>query len=110
MVKTYTIKELRCPDCAKSLAVNLAKIEFIKEININYDRKEITIEGRRDLTEEEIKMILETVVSLSHCPRHNRHRLKRNNISPNSHYKLNQIKPNGDNVVDADYEVVDDDK
>ena len=45
MTKTFELKELKCPACSKALAENLAKIEYIKEININYDRKEITIEA-----------------------------------------------------------------
>lgn len=72
MQTTIKLKELKCPACTKSLAHNLQKIEYIKEVNINYDRKEITIEGNRDLTEAEIKMILDTVVSISHCPFHNK--------------------------------------
>lgn len=70
MQTTIKLKELKCPACTKSLAENLKKIDYIKQININYDLKEITIEGNRDLNEEEIKMILDTVVKLSHCPYH----------------------------------------
>lgn len=70
MQYTYKIKELKCPECASLLATNLQKIEYIKEININYDRKKISIEGRRNLSEEELKIILDTVVKLSKCPFH----------------------------------------
>lgn len=70
MQYTFKVKELKCPDCASLLATNLQKIEYIKEVNINYDRKKISIEGRRNLTEDEVKMILSTVVNLSKCPFH----------------------------------------
>lgn len=104
MTKTFELKELKCPACSKALAENLAKIEYIKEININYDRKEITIEGRRDLTENEIKMILDTVIDLSHCPEHNhiRRKLRRNKIEPNSRcIFINHVDDdNSDNVTD----------
>lgn len=70
MQKTIKLKELKCPACTKSLAKNLQRINYIKEVNINYDRKEITIEGCRDLTEEEINLILNIVIKISHCPYH----------------------------------------
>lgn len=77
MIKTYTLKELKCPECSKILALNLEKIDYIKEVNINYDRKELTIEARRDLTENEIKLILDTIINLSHCAKHNHLKLTR---------------------------------
>lgn len=70
MQYTYKIRELKCPECANLLVTNLQKIEYIKEININYDRKKISIEGRRNLSQEELKIILDTVVKLSKCPYH----------------------------------------
>lgn len=79
MQYTYKIKELKCPECASLLAINLQKIEYIKEININYDRKKISIEARRNLSEEELKIILDTVVKLSKCPNHEKNKISKKN-------------------------------
>lgn len=79
MQYTFKVKELKCPDCASLLAKNLQKIDYIKEVNINYDRKKISIEGRRNLTEEEVKVILSTVIKLSMCPFHQNGKVKRTN-------------------------------
>lgn len=86
MQYTYKIKELKCPECANLLATNLQKIEYIKEININYDRKKISIEGRRNLSEEELKIILDTVVKLSKCPYHEHNNKKVKNQKGDHHH------------------------
>lgn len=72
MQQRYTVKELKCPDCAAILVQNLQKIEYLKEININYDTKEILIEGIHNLSKNEVDKILKTVLSLSHCPHHDK--------------------------------------
>lgn len=70
MKTSYYIESINCPDCANCLVKNLHQIEYIKEEDINYDTKMVTIEGITDLTEKQIDLVLDTVARLSHCQKH----------------------------------------
>ncbi len=70
MKKIYELEELTCPQCAKSLANNLQKIDFIQEVHINYNTKQVEIISEKELSDSEVELVINTVKSLSRCKSH----------------------------------------
>ena len=70
MKKIYELEELSCPNCADILAKNLQKIDFIEEVHINYNTKQVEIISEKELTDNEVSLVINTVLSLSHCHKH----------------------------------------
>lgn len=70
MKKIYELEELNCPNCANILVKNLQKIDFIEEVHINYNTKQIEIISEKELTDSEASLVINTVQSLSHCHQH----------------------------------------
>ncbi len=70
MKKIYELEELSCPHCASVLASNLQKINFINEVHINYNTKQIEIISDKELTDSEVSLVINAVISLSKCKTH----------------------------------------
>lgn len=70
MKKIYELEELTCPHCASALANNLQKLDFIQEVHINYNTKQVEIISEKELLDSEVALVINTVVSLSHCKKH----------------------------------------
>lgn len=70
MKKIYELEELSCPHCASVLANNLQKINFINEVHINYNTKQVEIISDKELTDSEVALVINTVISLSKCKTH----------------------------------------
>ena len=70
MKNIYELEELSCPSCASVLANNLQKIAFINEVHINYNTKQVEIISDKELTDSEVALVINTVVSLSRCKNH----------------------------------------
>ena len=70
MKKIYELEELSCPNCADILAKNLQKIDFIEEVHINYNTKQVEIISEKELTDNEVSLVINTVLSLSYCHEH----------------------------------------
>ena len=70
MKKIYELEELTCPHCASVLANNLQKINFINEVRINYNTKQVEIISDKELTDSEVSLVINAVVSLSKCKSH----------------------------------------
>lgn len=70
MKKIYELEELTCPNCASVIASNLQKIDFIEEVHINYNTKQVEIISAKELTDSEVSLVIDTVVTLSRCRTH----------------------------------------
>lgn len=70
MKKIYELEELTCPNCASVLANNLQKLNFIQEVHINYNTKQVEIISEKELTDSEVALVINTVISLSRCKNH----------------------------------------
>ncbi len=70
MRKIYELEELTCPNCASVLASNLQKLDFISEVHINYNTKQVEIFSEKELTDAEVALVINTVRSLSLCKNH----------------------------------------
>jgi Cd2+/Zn2+-exporting ATPase len=70
MKKIYELEELSCPHCASVLASNLQKISFINEVHINYNTKQVEIISDKELTDSEVALVINTVITLSKCKTH----------------------------------------
>ena len=70
MKKIYELEELTCPHCASALASNLQKISFINEVSINYNTKQVEIISDKELTDSEVALVINAVISLSKCKSH----------------------------------------
>jgi copper chaperone CopZ len=60
MKKIYELEELSCPNCADILAKNLQKIDFIEEVHINYNTKQVEIISEKELTDNEVSLVMNT--------------------------------------------------
>ena len=68
--KHLHVNELDCPKCAEIIIENLEAFDFIQEVNINYDTKDIIITSNEELNEEETQMILKACLLEGHCADH----------------------------------------
>ena len=68
--KHLHVNELDCPKCAEIIIENLEAFDFIQEVNINYDTKDIIITSSEELNDEETQMILKACLLEGHCADH----------------------------------------
>ena len=68
--KHLHIDELTCPHCAENIIENLESLDFIEEVNINYDTKDIIIVSKDELDDNQTKMVLEACLLNGHCVNH----------------------------------------
>ena len=68
--KHLHVNELDCPKCAEIIIESLEAFDFIQEVNINYDTKDIIITSNEDLTEEQTQMVLKACLLEGHCADH----------------------------------------
>ena len=107
MKKIYEIEELSCPNCADILAKNLQKIDFIEEVHINYNTKQVEIISEKELTDSEVSLVINTVLSLSHCHKHTEaeeitEEFNFENIDcPNCAMKVEDALNKQDDIIDA---------
>lgn len=107
MKKIYELEELNCPNCANVLAKNLQKIDFIEEVRINYNTKQVEIISEKELSDSEVALVINTVVSLSHCHQHTEaeeivEEFGFENIDcPNCAMKVEDALNKEDNIIDA---------
>jgi Cu+-exporting ATPase len=52
---------MSCMHCAGKVKDNLEKLSNIKNVNVNLDKKEVTITSKENINEEEIKNIIESL-------------------------------------------------
>lgn len=67
----YHVEALSCPDCANHIIENLEKFNFITEVHIDYDSKEITIIGEKELSDQQAQKIIDDILVDNHCKDHN---------------------------------------
>lgn len=67
---TYHVEELNCPNCAMHVVEDLEKLDYIKEVHIDYDKKEITIIGEKKLSEEQVNEVIHYILENDHCEKH----------------------------------------
>lgn len=70
MKKTYHVEALGCSDCAMEIVEKLEKLNYFQEVHINYDTKDITIVSKNDLSQSQVDMMVESIVSNNHCHNH----------------------------------------
>ncbi|MBO4622722.1 MAG: cadmium-translocating P-type ATPase [Bacilli bacterium] len=68
--KHLHVNELDCPKCAEIIIESLEAFDFIQEVNINYDTKDIIITSNEELTEEQTQMVLKACLLEGHCADH----------------------------------------
>ena len=68
--KHIHVDELMCPKCAEIIIENLEGFDFIQEININYDTKDIIITSKEELDDDQTKLVLEACLLNGHCEEH----------------------------------------
>ena len=68
--KNIHVNELECPKCAENIIENLEGLDFIQEININYDTKDIIITSKDELDDDQINLVLEACLLNGHCDEH----------------------------------------
>ena len=107
MKKIYEVAELDCPNCASVLAKNLQKINFIDEVHINYNTKQVEIISEKELTDNEASLVINTVLSLSHCHKHTEseeivEEFNFENIDcPNCAMKVEEALKKEEDIIDA---------
>lgn len=67
---TYHVEELNCPNCAMHVVEDLEKLDYINEVHIDYDKKEITIIGEKKLSEEQVNEVIHYILENDHCNEH----------------------------------------
>lgn len=68
--KHLHVEELECPKCAEIIIENLEGLDFIQEININYDTKDIVITSKDELDDGQTHLVLEACLLNGHCEEH----------------------------------------
>ena len=68
--KHLHVEGLDCPHCAEIIIENLEALDFIDEVNINYDTKDIIIISKNELDDNETNMVLEACLVNGHCEKH----------------------------------------
>lgn len=68
--KTYHVEELHCPNCAMHVVEDLEKLDYINEVHIDYDKKDITIIGNKNLSQEQVKEVIKYILENDHCEKH----------------------------------------
>ncbi len=107
MRKIYELEELTCPNCASVLAENLQRLDFIQEVHINYNTKQVEIFSEKELSDSEVSLVINTVKSLSLCKNHEPiHEITEEfnfeNIDcPNCALKVEEALNKEDNIIDA---------
>ena len=107
MKKIYELEELNCPHCASVLAANLQKINFINEVHINYNTKQVEIISDKELTDSEVALVINTVISLSKCKTHDEaleivEEFNFENIDcPNCALKVEEALNKEEDIIDA---------
>ena len=66
MKTKYKVENLHCPNCANEIIEKLEQINYINEVYIDYDNKEITIVGEKTLTQEQVNKVIEDIISDNH--------------------------------------------
>ena len=71
MIKqTYHFEELVCHDCAMEIVEKIESYDFIKNVYIDYDANNITIESERVITKEEVEKVVKQIVAQDHESKH----------------------------------------
>ena len=70
--KVYKVDDLHCPSCANEIIERLEKIEYIDEVHIDYDAKEMTIIGQKLLSNEQVDKVINEIISSNHNHRNDR--------------------------------------
>ncbi|MBP5408440.1 MAG: cadmium-translocating P-type ATPase [Bacilli bacterium] len=71
MIKqTYHFDELKCHDCAHEIVEKVESIEYIRNVYIDYDNNDITIESDKIITKEEVDDIVKEIVRTDHETKH----------------------------------------
>lgn len=110
MKKTYHVEALGCNDCAMEIVEKLEKLNYFQEVHINYDTKDITIVSKDDLSQAQLDMMVESIVSKNHC--HNHQMLNLQNMiteefnftdidCPNCAAKVERALNKNDQIIDA---------
>ena len=68
--KHLHVNELDCPKCAEIIIESLEAFDFIQEVNINYDTKDIIITSKEELDDEQLNLVLEACLAKGHCEEH----------------------------------------
>lgn len=68
--KIYHFEELECYDCGMMIVENVEKLNFIKNVHINYDTKDLIIESNKELTDLQVKQVLNAILNHGHCHDH----------------------------------------
>jgi len=61
MEKTFTIPNISCGHCVKTIQNELSELDAVQRVEGNAEQKKITVEWSSPLTEEEIRKTLETI-------------------------------------------------
>lgn len=68
--KVYKVKDLHCPSCANEIIEKLEKINYIDEVLIDYDKKEITIVGKKVLSQGQVDKVINDIMINNHATKH----------------------------------------
>ncbi|MBO7078595.1 MAG: heavy-metal-associated domain-containing protein, partial [Bacilli bacterium] len=68
--QTYHIEELVCHDCAMEIVEKIESYDFIKNVYIDYDANNITIESERVVKKEEVEKVVKQIVAQDHESKH----------------------------------------
>ena len=108
--KTYYVEELTCPNCAMHVVEDLEKLDYINEVHIDYDKKEITIIGEKKLTDEQVNEVIHYILENDHCEKHtyeHLHHIVTEEFSfvdidcPNCAAKVERALNKDDNIIEA---------
>lgn len=66
MKNKYKVENLHCHNCANEIIEKLEQINYINEVYIDYDNKEITIVGEKMLTQEQVDKVIADIISENH--------------------------------------------
>lgn len=66
----YKVENLHCKNCANEIIEKLEQINYIEEVYIDYDNKEITIVGEKVLTQEQVDKVIADIISSNHQESH----------------------------------------
>lgn len=107
MQYSYKLENLRCKSCASLLARNLSSIDYIISADVNFDTKIVKFETNRNLTNEEINLVINTIYSLSLCNSHKQgtkliEEFTFDNVDcPNCALKIENALKKNINIIDA---------
>ena len=68
--KTYHVEALSCHDCANHVIERLVKLSFIEEVHVDFDKSDITLTTKKEISDEQALDIINDILVDHHCEEH----------------------------------------